>query len=286
MTKAIYKSLDKLVPRGGKKPNNIHVSLETYLSRLANFNRKLIGTKYRIEKWNSTVSEHKIKFDQNSDFLKKYKFPKNIKITNYSFSLQDTKIENEFESLLYSISSALTALTRIIACFLNGATDFHSHSRLSNTLKKYDELNAIYLIVDKANNLWASEMTARRDAAMHYIALFITSSFQKSKSGKINRKNKIVRIGIPITPQKNVSLWDDVIPVIGGFTHTSIITNDSDVTTESHQLVDSKKKIIIQINSPLPKKPEQIDGEKYVKDLYKNFNRYINLVLTSLRKQL
>lgn len=48
-TDIVEKCLDDLIPRGGRKPNQIAVSLEDYLSRIAMLNRKIRGVKHSGE---------------------------------------------------------------------------------------------------------------------------------------------------------------------------------------------------------------------------------------------
>ena len=62
----INKLLDSLVPRGEKQRPSLHVSIEEYLSRLANLNRKLIEVKYRMECWERISSEHTQRFKKIS----------------------------------------------------------------------------------------------------------------------------------------------------------------------------------------------------------------------------
>lgn len=283
MSKTIAKTIDKLVPRHEKIPKNIHVSLETFLSRLANFNRKFHGTKYRLTQWNSLCAEHKLEFEKSITAAKKFKLNKKTRATRFNLSLTDSRIENEFEALLYSFSSTLTALTRLIACFMKGSTDFKSHSKLSSTLKSHANLSRIQLVVDKARDFWANELKNRRDAATHYIALSIQSTFINTKSNSSRSKKNVIHIGITKTSTKSVSIWEDIIPTIGGTVHQSVIREENGHTKETHELLDNEKRLILHSEHPIPPKPELIDGEKYVRLLHRNLNSYISKVLMELK---
>lgn len=286
MNKKINKALDSLIPRGGVKPNTIHINLPTYLSRISNLNRKVLGTEYRFKQWTQLCDEHKIDFDKALNSSKKINFP-NSNFKTFYISLVNIKLENEFESLLYSISGTLTALTRVIACFLEGATDFQSHSSLKKILAKYKKFSGIELIVTNARNSWAKDLTGRRDAAAHYIALSIQSSISRSNTNKSLSKKKLTKIGISKEVIQSISVWENLLPVLGGAQQTSMFgTDDVGNKQEIHKLLDKRNRLILQIDTPLPKKPELIDGEKYVKFIYKNYLTYLNEILSTLKNQL
>ena len=96
MTNDIRLLIDNLIPRGGEKPISIYVSLEEYLSRLANFNRKIAGTNYRIYTWKKVCEENEAEFQRHLNS------PDNLslKYKTYTISSRDSRIENEFEMLL------------------------------------------------------------------------------------------------------------------------------------------------------------------------------------------
>ncbi len=281
MNKEIEKLLDRLIPRGGETPNCIHVSLEEYLSRVSNLNRKLQGVKHRMNCWTELSEEHLKRFDETAG--KRFKGDKidESRITRMSFSLRDTRLENEFEMLLYSISCSLAALTRVIASFIKGSPDFHSHSKLSTLLLRHEEFKNIQETVTKALNSWAEALTERRDAATHYIALSVASSYENFKNNSASAVT-ISKIGISKKPLKYVSLWEDEVPVIGGAQHTSIVFDNSSEVKEEHKLLDAQNRLIVQRDSQLPKKTELIDGGVFVANLYKDFQGYVEVVLSYL----
>lgn len=277
--------LDSLIPRGGIPPSGIHVDFEVYLSRLSNLYRKLQGVSYRLDCWNAICYQHLKNFDrivERSDIPVPTKYQK----FKWSRALRDTKVENEFEMFLYSISSALTALTRVVACFLKGSTDFKSHAKLPSALLPYPELNESLSLINNALDSWARELKGRRDAAAHYIALAVESSIENSKLDPPSSTKNIVSIGITKVPVKFVSIWEDLIPTLGGSGKQSFFSEDSGLKKETHTLLDFQNKIIIECKLPLPPKPELIDGAKYVQDLYYHFTDYVNKLLTSLKPRL
>jgi hypothetical protein len=285
MDSKIRQIIDRLVPRGGEKPGSIHVSFEDYLSRLANFNRKLAGIRYRMLCWSAICEEHKIKFDKmNSlaDSLKAFDADK-PKITKLLYSSRDISLENEFEILIYSLTSTLSALTRVVACFLEKSTDLHSHSKLSTVLSKYKDFESSYLVVNNANTSWVKELTERRDAATHYIALSITASIIHSKPKSSPKEKKVLRVGITKKPIKYASIWEDEVPTSGGSTRTTI-TYDNGM--EKHELMDLEREIVIRRDKPLENIPELIDGEEYIQNLYKDFQVYIKELLESLANKM
>lgn len=281
MRKKIDIILDSLVPRDGETPECIYISLEEYLSRLSNLTRKLRGVNHRMKCWKAICKEHRMEFDRVANSRNNLKLPKSGK---FGYSLIDPRLENEFEVLLYSILSTLSALTRVVACFLKSSTDFHSHSKLPTILLKHEKLKQSQLIVANACNLWADELTARRDAATHYVALTVTSSFERSKSNSSSLKKTVSRIAISKKPLKYVSLWEDILPTLGGSQHTSIIYDESSDIKEEHELLDKKNRLIVRRNSPLPNKPEVIDGEKFVQSLLKKFDEYVITLLSSFQQ--
>jgi hypothetical protein len=273
--------LDDLVPRGGVKPTTIYVSLEEYLSRLANFNRKISGTHYRIGCWKKICEENQGKFQKDLDFADKWNaFAKSdLKLRSTSFSSRDSRLENEFEMLLYSITSTLSSLTRIVVCFLKGSTQVHSHSSLSKILLKYPDFNTSQIIVLNACNLWADELTKRRDAATHYIALSARSFIQHSKSESSIIERNFSQIQIPKYSTKYNSLWEDELPTLGGSCFVKI-TND--LGAEINEIRDSNGVTIVKREQPLEKRPEFIEAQKYVENLCSYFEEYIKSILGSL----
>ena len=79
------------------------------------------------------------------------------------------------------------------------------------------------------------------------------------------------------------SLWDDELPTLGGSAHKSISYGNK---IEIHELMDAEHKIVVRRESPLPIKPELIDGEKYIQNLYESLPNYAADLLTLLTKKL
>lgn len=282
MDQELTQLIDSLIPRGGVKPDSIYVRLEDYLCRMSNFNRKLLGTEYRMQQWTALCKEHKIHFDNAIKFFDSLEIHETKKYKTFNHSLRDIRLENEFETLLYSISTTLSSLVRVIACFIQNATNFHSHSKLSNLLAKHKGFEDIKSIVTDAYKLWANELTDRRDAATHNIALSVNSSIVVSKTDTVRLNKSVVRVGITKEPLKYNSLWDDNLPVIGG---ANLLSKYGD-NQEIHELLDKEERVIVRREVPLPAKPELIDGEEYVESLYKNFIEYVRMLLLSLKNRI
>ena len=86
--KYIRSLIDNLVPRGGEKPVNVYVSLEEYLSRLANFNRKFAGTNYRIQTWKKVFEENEIEFKKRQNSAGEL----SIKYKTFTISSRDSRL--------------------------------------------------------------------------------------------------------------------------------------------------------------------------------------------------
>ncbi len=283
MDNKISEVIDKLIPRGGNKPDRICVSLEEYLSRLSNLNRKLYGTKHRMTQWKKLCEEHLTEFSKSRLVQEPIDFGENRLGSVFTYSSRDIRLENEFEVLLYSITSALSSVARVVACFIKNSTHFHSHSKLYDLLKKQKDFEDIQLLVSEACDVWATEFIDRRDIATHYIALSITSSVSASKKGNEIESKTVTKIALTKKPIKYVSLWDDILPTLNGSSHEAQFGSDGE---EIHKLLDAKNQVIVLRESPLPEKPEMIDGEKYVDTVYEYFNQYILNLLSALVSRL
>jgi hypothetical protein len=269
-------AIDAVVPRGGTAPLCLHITLEEYLCRLAYLKRKVWGLDYRLQQWNAVCIEYKKKWDQLDLQKMADSAFSNGKVTNFSYTTRDSKLENEFEMILYSISTTLSSLTRVVASFLQGRTNDHSHSKLQFSLAKYPEFSALQTIVADQFNAWGEELKARRDAATHYIMLSVSSSFiQDKKEGILN----IVEVGITKEPIKHGSIWHDILPVWGDSITKSVMGQD----IEEHEMFDAQKRLIIQRNKKLPKAPLMIDGEYYIQTIYENYCDYLVKVLELLK---
>ena len=286
----VEKCIDDLIPRGGKKLDQITVSLEDYLSRVAMLNRKIQGVKYRKSCWDRITDEHLVKFEKMDHKSPKKNIegviPKSGKMT-YTFSLRDIRLENEFEVLVYSVHSSITMLTRLISAFLSGKTDLHSHSKLQKSLNTTEDWPVLSAIVNKACHEWIDDLTERRDAATHYVSLTATSSVtietDKSSGTKVQRN----RVSIPKQPLKFVSVWWDDIPVLGGTLHSStMVTNNDGSIIEAHGFFDVRGDLLVRRNANLPELPELIDGRKYTYNLIRNYENYIVEIASELAKKI
>ncbi|CAN5604117.1 hypothetical protein BH11BAC5_BH11BAC5_37560 [soil metagenome] len=271
--------IDNLVPRGGEKPSSVYVSLEEYLSRLANFNRKIAGINYRIQTWEKVCEENEIEFKKRLNSLDN----ESMKYKTFTLSSRDSRLESEFEVLLYSLASTLSSMTRIVGCFLEGSTQIHSHTGLSSVLSKYHNFSQTYQIAVDACSLWGDELTKRRDAATHYIALSVTSFIQITKKGLNLSEKCFAQIQIPKYPTKYNSLWEDVLPTLEESTYSRLVHEDG---KEIHELKDQNGIIIVKREKHLEKRPELIEARQYVQNLCSSIEEYIQAILNSLLPKL
>ena len=139
-------------------------------------------------------------------------------------------------------------MTWIIGCFLKGSTPFHSHSGLSSVLSKYPDFNQTYKIAVDACNLWVEELTKRRDAATHYIALSVTSFIQHTRNDSNTIEKKVSQIQIPKYPTKYNSLWEDELPTLGGSSYSRLVHDDG---KEMNELKDLNGITIVKSEQPL-----------------------------------
>ena len=281
MYKKIDILIDSLILRGGKKPDNIYVELEEYLTRLASLKRKILGVEFRMQCWTSICKEHKEQFDKSAAVVTPFKYPTSGLATS-TFALRDIRLENEFEVLLYSITSTLSTLTRVIASFLKGATQFHSHTKFPDVLLKYTNFKESLSIVQQATGSWIQDLTRRRDSATHYIALSIPSSVKHIKSGTSPVETTSSRIGLTKKPSRYISIWDDDLPTLGGAKRYSSISSDG---SETHELRDKYDNVILKSEVPLQSIPTLIDGEEYAKTTYTNFQDYIETLLSAVFRE-
>ena len=285
----IEECIDKLIPRGGEKPDQIFVSLEEYLSRISMFYRKVQGVKYRKECWDTIIKNHLDKFNKKDHRRIKNQdeeiIQKNAKMYS-SFGLRDIKLENEFEVLIYSICNSLSMLAKLISAFRRGEIDLHSHSKLQNNLNKNNDWPSLSAVVNKACHEWIDDLTMRRDAATHYVALTTISSVTTEIDKSNVKENQRNRVSIPKQPLKYISVWWDNIPVLGGASQSSrsLECNDGN-RIEAHCLFDAENNLLVRRNSNLPELPELIDGGEYVESLIKNYENYIKKIASELSRR-
>ncbi len=280
----IAQALDAIVPRGGTKPRCVHISLEDYLSRVANLHRKLQGAKYRRERWDALARKHVNKFRRLSKSVKTQIPTQPRDSMSSEFTLGDIRLENEFEVLLYSVSSSLSALTRVVASFLPGSAEQHSHSRLERVLQETAGFERLFALVSKANSSWVNDLKDRRDAASHYVALSLKSTIVRSSSGS-NAKQTITQIAIPESPQRFVSVWEDSLPTIGGTSHVTTSIKNAKSLVVTHELFDGVGTIVLRRDVPLQPRSKLVDGGRYVERTYDTFEDYILAVLLVLEKR-
>lgn len=275
MNKGIDYYFDAVIPRGLKDQPNIFVSHSDYLSRLANFNSKYLGVKYRKEQWDKFSANHinsfkkKIKNIQRSEKLEK------DMVLSSSFAYRDTRTENEFEMIIYSINCTLSALSYVISSLLTGKTKIHSHSSLAKVMNDNNDIPSLSKLVRSNFIDWAHEVKLRRDVAAHYIALLLKSRIdQKQKGNNIISKSKLY-LAIPKTVRKYNVVWEQDIPVLGGaiFKSFSVVTSTEEETTR--EILDKNNKVIFRSNLKAEPEIELIDSIEYINSVYKKLEEYI-----------
>ena len=273
--------IDLLIPRGGESPKCISVTLEEYLSRLAILYRKILGVQHRKEQWDKTVASHSDRFGQLLDEWPTTNYVEGPKIKS-SFSLRSVRLENEFEVLLFSVCGTLSMLTRVVAAFLSGNEDLHSHEKLAKVLLRRTGWSRLAEIVGKARVEWADDVFARRDDASHYIALTAPSVFH----GKDKESPSAIQAAIPRDPERFVSPWLDDVPAIGGtiIMSSSITEDDGTVISETHGIYDMDGELLVKRTSPRPLLPV-MDGSAYVNETMEHLGRHIIDVLRKLHEK-
>ena len=254
------------------------------------FNRKIKGVMHRKSCWDRITKEHLLKFEKmvqkNSNKNIEGLIPRKGKMT-CTFSIRDIRLENEFEVLIYSVRSSLTILTRVIAAFLKGKSDLHSHSKLRESLIKTQNWPKLSAIVNKACHEWIDDLTNRRDTATHYVALTATSSSTIEIEDSNAIKVQTNRVSIPKQPLKYVSVWWDDIPVLGGASHSSTsVTNPDGNIIEAHGLFDGTGNLLVRRNTHLPKLPELIDGKEYCNNILRTCEDYFVKVASELKTRI
>lgn len=286
MNKNIDYYFDAVIPRGLKDQPAIFVSQSDYLSRIANLNSKYLGTKYRKEQWDKFTTSHIKSFKKNIKSIQKSeKLEKGIVLLS-SFAYRDTRVDNEFEMIIYSISCTLSALSSVIASFLKGKTKTHSHSNLSKVLNENNDIPSLSTLVRTNFDDWAHEVKLRRDAATHNIALLLKSKIdQKQKGNKIISCSQLY-LAIPKAVRKYNVVWEQDIPVLGGatFKTSSIVSCKGDKTTR--EILDNKNKVIFRSESKLEPDIELTDSIDYINSIYKKLENYIVGALRILKTKI
>jgi len=291
----IDRLFDQLVPRNNVRNSKIVIEKQEYLSRLSTLKRKYLGVEYRYENWRKVVEVHNEEFkDLKERFRNLEKLDKEereLENTRYSrssgFAKRDLKVENEFEVFISSVSSLLDVLVRFIASFLKGSESCHSISKIEKILKNKQGFKKIYNIISVANKKWLNELKVRRDSSTHYIMISAHSKYSYTQELS-EEYEKTIKIGIPQYPikGKSVSIWDEDIPVIGGHRMGScnLKTNEEN-EIEEHEIFDATGRSIYRYNGRLYNEQDLIDGETYLKNIMKNLDAFIFIILRQLSKK-
>jgi hypothetical protein len=276
-------AIDAAIPRDGVVLASLAVSLEEYLSRLGSLKGKVFSVRYRLEQWEKLSEEHLSSLSKLTlSEVPLDGLPPGAS-ASVSISLYDTRLDAEFEALLFAIRSGLDVLARVIASHFKGATDNKSYRRLRELLARYPECASASQAVERAWSNWAEDLTERRDAAGHYIALSVKSVKQQTFRANDNTvsKNEVL-VGIPERGTKrNPSIWwDPSGPFVGGASHPKTEVRYADGTTvEAHGIFDSTGSLIVRRDGPIPAPPPMIDGNHYARSVAECFNQHVAEVL-------
>ncbi len=86
MNDELSRLLDRLVPRGGKVPSCLYVTLEEYLARVANFHLKISGVDHRRETWIKICQEHVDRFEKSASSFLDADLGRKIDIRSYALT--------------------------------------------------------------------------------------------------------------------------------------------------------------------------------------------------------
>jgi|SRR6056297_511860 len=287
MKKTVSYHIDRNIPRSTTDQPNIPVGQREYLSRLANLNSKFLGVVHRKKQWDRYTSEHLdriAKISQKDDLSRYSDLPENSIIT-ISIEHRDVRLENEFNSLIYSISSTLSALTYVISSFIKGCSTMHSHSSLVKLLSKDNKDPELSELVIKNDEDWIDELKTRRDTATHYVSLLLKSKFiRKIENNEITNTENI--LGIMTNPVKRNFLLHEDIPLLDGTKHKSQIIENNGIKEIKNQIFDINGNLVYECNSENNEDIELSNARIYIDNIYENLESYIIKVLSNLNKRL
>ncbi|MEW6369070.1 MAG: hypothetical protein AB1714_30955 [Acidobacteriota bacterium] len=277
--------IDRIIPRGGAAPELIHVALEEYLARVASLYRKLVGSRYRLERWREVLSEHESRFaevekrgttDSSGDDVGSLLPNANA---SFTISLQDARLESEFEALLSSMRSTLDHLARLVASYSLGKVGVHRYAKLRNMFGSGDRISTL---VSDALDGWAGQLISRRDEITHYVAPVLASTHRKVTGSQSS--DSAVLAGVSrVSLRRSVPVWHCVLPAIGGSQQASASFSSDDGVTEKHAISDASGRLIIECVGPLPESPPVVASGELVENLYRAFESHLADILIELR---
>lgn len=278
-------ALDALVPRAGAlAKSSVHVALEEYLARISSLGRKCQGLQYREESWKSLLEDVRRRFERlcGGDRVPSTAGLPDGAVMQIRVSMADQRVESEFEAVLFGIRSTLDVLARLLAAHCRGMTDLHSFHRLVERVPPDLASTPVGKIVQQSWEQWASDLTDRRNAAGHYVALSMRSEQLTTARPGITATRERVFLGIPAKPTRaSVSVWETGLPFSSG--NVSKVVSLEDRTVEAHGIFDGSGRLVVRRNGPLPDAPEMIDADEYVTACFQNARRLVEDALRGLR---
>lgn len=291
MNKTVAYWIDKNIPRNTSDQPDIVVDQRDYLSRLANLKSKYLGIKHRKEQWDNLVTDHLRKINNkipSDDDVSKYsELPEGSTVT-INIEYRDARLENEFNALLFSMSSTLSALTYVITSFIKGSHKMHSHNGLVKMFSKNSKQTTLSSLVIKNNQVWINELKTRRDTATHYISLLLKSELEKTINikEKPSMSLKESTLGIMKDPiKKNFKLHQD-IPLLEGAEHKSEAITHNGSTQYKEQIFDMSGNLVYESTSESIQRVELISAVEYMNSITQSLESYIVAILKELNKKL
>ncbi len=281
----IIAELTALLPREGNKPGlKVLVSEEEYLARLASLGRKYQGVRHRHDEWGRHLTEARERFDRfREQSLDIDGLPEGA-VAGVAVSFCDTRIENELEALLFAIRSTLDVLARLVAAHIPGKDGLKSYHKLRDVLHR-DANGALAQAIDAAWRGWIEDMTERRDAAGHYVALSVRSEVRTTGAAASPPTTERVFVAIPATGTKeSISIWWTGLPLEVVNASTSYQPSGGS-KIEAHGLFDTDGSLIIRRNGPLPALPGMTNADEYVETLVNSLTEHLTLILQILARE-
>ncbi|WP_022950904.1 hypothetical protein [Leucothrix mucor] len=287
--------IHRIIPRSKGDQPNIYVDQQNYLSRLANLKSKYIGVEHRKEQWDFYTSSHLKEINAKTFYSLKpsslSELPEGSVVTR-SFKYRDIRLENEFQAIIYSISSALSALTYVITSFVKGSQSLHSHTKLIKILLKTSDNSILSRLIIESGESWYDELKVRRDTGTYYVSLLLKSTLEHTiLDGEEFFETKSILSLMKYPVKKNFLLLDD-IPLLDGSemkSKSSVINGKVEL---EEQVLDINKQVVYQSNSqkidPIdPIDPiELIDGISYINNICFELESYVIKVLEELNKKI
>lgn len=276
---SVDRALRILIPRDGVKPGlPAVVTDEEYLARLASVGRKYHHVRYRLERWDWIVSQARSAFDAIDRTPPSWKGLPDNATAGSAFSVADLRLDAELEAMLFALRGGLDVLARLVAAHVPGIEGVHSYRRLCSALEGKALSSALSPLIERAWTDWVADLTERRDAAGHYVALVVRSEVRHQTSGDGGTSSEESFVAIPeLGSRASISIWHSGLPLHTQTAATAVTRGAS--TIEAHGMFDDMGRLIVRRNGPLPQLPPMIDGDLYVRSAVAKLENHLCRVL-------